>query len=180
MGLPIDLNSFLMECHISVQRFDTVEPSGDLLRKIDGMLARVGRLGRDVDALYHDVELAGRAYGRLVTEARAEIDDGGPENLSQVIDELLEIERTYADELMPRIRRSERFLAKATKDEMLVSVGLAPVLRREIAAMVLMIEQIRDARWQLMVIRAEVGRANTSPATDRPTELAERLKALRS
>lgn len=180
MGLPIDLNSFLMECHVSVQRFDAVEPGGDLLRRIDGMLARVGRLGREVDSLYHDVELAGQSYGRLVAAAQAEMADGGPANLSQIIDELLKIEQNYAEELAPRIRRSERFLAKAMKDEMLVSVGLVPVLRREIAAMVLMMEQIRDARWQLMVIRAEVAKSNASPATDSPTELAQNLKALRS
>jgi|APMed6443717190_1056831.scaffolds.fasta_scaffold318487_1 hypothetical protein len=179
MGLAIDLSSFLLETRVSVQRFDVLAPNDELLRKIDGMLARVGRMGREVDALYQDVLSAGQAYERLVAAARDEISDGGPENLDQIISELLSIEREYADQLIPRIQHSERFLSKALKDEMLVTAGLVPVLKREIAAMYLMLEQIRDARWQFMTIRAEVGRGGTLPATDQAADLAKQLKALR-
>lgn len=61
MGVPLRLENFLLDNNLSFQRFAEFEVSDEILAKIDGLLARVGRMGKEVDRLFQDVTAQG--YG---------------------------------------------------------------------------------------------------------------------
>lgn len=179
MGVPLRLENFLLDNNLSFQRFAEFEVSDEILAKIDGLLARVGRMGKEVDRLFQDVTAQGMEYARFVEQARDEVPNGGPENLESLIRELSEIEARYAAELGPRIKRSRKYLASVRKDDALVSAGLLPIIQKEIEAMTQAIEQIRDTRWQLMAVKAEVVQTAPTQATSDPGELRAMLKRLK-
>lgn len=178
MGLPLDIDTFLLDHKVSVERFTAVEPSAEMMARIDNMLTRVGHLGNEVDSLYADILAEGLGYDRLVQSARSEIANGGPANLDALIAELLEREQTWASALTPKIKKAKRFLASVQHDEAFRAVGLIPILKKEIDAMALAMEQIRDARWQMMVVKAEVGKRDILPATSDPAILRRHLRGL--
>lgn len=179
MGMPLRLENFLLENKLTFQRFAAFDVSEELLAKLDGLLARVGRMGKEVDALFQDVHAQGLAYQHLVANARQDIPNGGPENLDQLIDELKNIEANYAVELRPRIKRANKYLSTVRRDDALAAAGLVPIVQKEIEAMRLAIEQVRDTRWQLMAVKAEVSKRAPSQATESPAELRAMLKRLK-
>jgi hypothetical protein len=82
---------------------------------------------------------------RLLAAAKAEVPAGGPANLDELIDGLLQLEQNAHALFGPLLRQAET--AKAAWAE--------PLVRS--------LEALRDSRWQLMVLRADTDQADDSP-----------------
>ncbi len=82
---------------------------------------------------------------RLLAAAKAEAPAGGPANLDELINGLLQLEQTAHALFGPLLRQAET--ARAAWSEPLVRA----------------LEALRDSRWQLMVLRADTERDGDSP-----------------
>jgi len=82
---------------------------------------------------------------RLLAAAKAEVPAGGPANLDELIDGLLELEENAHALFGPLLRQAEA--ARAAWSEPLVRA----------------LEALRDSRWQLMVLRADTDQDDDSP-----------------
>lgn len=77
---------------------------------------------------------------RLLTAAEAEVADGGPANLDELIDGLLGLEKDVQALFAPLLNQAER--AGAPWAEALIRA----------------LEALRDCRWQMMALRADADR----------------------
>jgi hypothetical protein len=77
---------------------------------------------------------------RLLTTAKAEVAEGGPANMDELIDGLLGLERDAQALFSPLLTQAERAGAPWAE----------PLIRA--------LEALRDCRWQIMALRADVDR----------------------
>jgi hypothetical protein len=97
---------------------------------------------------------------RLLAAAKAEAPAGGPANLDELIDGLLQLEQNAHALFGPLLRQAET--ARATWAE--------PLVRS--------LEALRDSRWQLMVLRADTDQADDSPAFSNADQLKRFIDGL--
>ena len=124
---------------------------------ITARISAIEELGRDVrgEGAIRDLECELRALRRGTERLIAERRRKPPANLEALIDNLLAEERRADLESRPQIeaaRRGLRLLKKAPAGYRRV---VEPLMRRMIDLLQKQKEILRDARWQLMVIRAE-------------------------
>ncbi len=95
---------------------------------------------------------------RLLAAVEAELPQGGPSNMDDLIDGLYEIERTGQALFLPLIRQAEG------------APWAEPLIRS--------LEALRDSRWRLMILRGELDREGTGPAIESVEDLRRLMHGL--
>ena len=95
---------------------------------------------------------------RLLAAVEAELPQGGPSNMDELIDGLYEIERTGQALFLPLIRQADG------------ASWAEPLIRA--------LEALRDSRWRLMVLRAELSRDEEGPAFENIEDLRRFMRDL--
>lgn len=95
---------------------------------------------------------------RLLAAVEAEVPQGGPENLDELIDGLYEVERIGQALFMPLIRQADGAL------------WAEPLVRS--------LESLRDSRWNLMMLRADLDQDEDGPEFSNPEDLRRFIDGL--
>ena len=124
---------------------------------VAGRITAIRELGRDIRgegsilALERDVAALRRGTERLIAESRHR----RPGNLDALIDNLLAEERRADAESRPQIRAARRDLRLLKTTPTAYRRAVEPLMRRMIDLLEEQMEILRDARWRLIVIRAD-------------------------
>ena len=93
---------------------------------------------------------------RLLAAVEAELPQGGPSNMDDLIDGLYEIERTGQALFLPLIRQADG------------APWAEPLIRA--------LEALRDTRWRLMILRFELDPEDAGPAIDSVEDLRRLMR----
>jgi hypothetical protein len=134
-------------------------------------------LGRDVrgegsiQALEREVSALRRGTERLIAQSRQR----RPGNLDALIANLLIEERKAEAESRPQIKSAMRALRLIKKSPTAYRRAVEPLMRRMIELLEEQKEILRDARWQLMIVRADAAPEGRGQVFDDPKALRRYL-----
>jgi len=106
--------------------------------------------------------------------------DGQPENIEELIDQLLQLERRMEGQWREGIRNGERLLRLLKKAPPSHRSSMEPLVRKILDTLQEVKETTRDARWQLIVVRAEMLPKGEGPVFDNGRELGQALDKLKA
>ena len=142
----------------------------------------IEELGRDIrgEGAIHDLErdvaTLRRGTERLITESRQE----RPPNLDALIRNLLAEERRADAESRAQIKSATRALRLIRKAPVAYRDAVEPLMKRMIDLLQEQKEILRDARWQLMIVRANSVPEGRGPVFDDAKALKRYLKRSKS
>jgi hypothetical protein len=108
------------------------------------------------------------AHARLYEAAAREL----PDNLEQIVEHLLTLERGGRRRLNAQLERSRKMLGGLHRQSPTYRTTFGVLLQREVDAIERWLEQYRDLRWRLMALRAEkMPSKPVGPVRGRPTNI---------
>lgn len=113
---------------------------------------------------------------RLVSEARSR----HPENIEELIDQLLEWERGLDADFSSEFKAGEELPRLMKKVPRPYRTSVEPNLREALDILQEGKEAVRDARWQLIVVRADMLPKGEGPVFDNARELGQALDKLKA
>jgi hypothetical protein len=160
------------------------QPLADAFRDFEriDIVDRAGQTPRpeDVLAIEQNLEKLKDRSRTLCEGMEREVAAGErPEDLDETIDSLLEAEEEFKREFLPYLE-----LARQRKTAVIFHAGAkastsaASLLDRWIDAILGGLRVLRDLRWDLMALRAEIEAPGDSPVFDNPQDLVKYLKTV--
>lgn len=121
--------------------------------------------------VWHEDQLA-----RGIEAVKRQISAGKPPDLDETIDSLLRREQQMARTLAPYMKQAKRALRDLKRVSPARRDALSPIYRQYIDTACRILEALRDARWQLMALRAE-STHKQGPTFHNPKELKRHFRS---
>jgi hypothetical protein len=170
MGAALRLEDFMPDPEA------TVSLAANALAETDaGNAQRVSDLEKLLEENSRSVARIRAGAARLVAAARNE----QPENIEELIDQLLQLERRMEGQWGEGIRNGERLLRLLEKAPRSHRSSMEPLVGKILDTLQEVKETTRDARWQLIVVRAEMLPKGEGPVFDNARELGQALDKLK-
>ena len=166
MGAALRLEDFLPDPQAMV-----CIASNALAEMDAGVAQRFGDLEKLLEENSHSLGRIRAGAARLVAAAR----DEQPQNIEELIDQLLQLERRMEGQWGEGIRNGERLLRLLKQAPRSDRSSMEPLVRKILDTLQEVKETTRDARWQLIVVRAEMLPKGEGPVFDNARELGQAL-----